>query len=635
MSLRERTIPTIMTLTVLIYSVFALFVPRYNYLSTNVVFGVIISLSIFIFPALVSKTIFRKDYFGIGYILATLIYPIYYLLIYFLGRNFNVNTVGIYQDIAVIHLFATLLLLIINIYTEKKTNARNISKAIVGISITIGIIAIIKYILGLTSSSLLSIDFLQHNTVAIQMGEGKLCITPNDCSSLFKQIGYTTYFHTIQTFLTVGFNLSSGIEGTAFNIGFIAISVLAIFSLFQRRIKDDEQSFIGALIAAFFFELGAYTFSFALPQTLAFFFFLMILAEGNLTWKKTLLTIPFLIATHFIFGPFFTVILVTYNFVYNEKTSHNKIYRTLTILSLISVVFSLVANYRGVSIERIMQMPQIENLGYYTNYYFPDNLTYLAQQYGLFFLILVIAVIYSLITQKDKRFVQFSIFYIAVCYTCYFLAPTYANKFLIGSTVFESYLITNMLSTIKFSKTTRFALIWILFLSTIPVYLLNHTKYDEYYTQADGTISAITQEDEAIISHLKENNYNCQIISDPYTQLIISSETTYDTAGGQYQDLETRQALLNFIQNPNNETYENLLISQEITTMDFCILITGRTVVSKEYVNKNNIPWLNSLLEYELDNNGNIGDNTELINLLLSKDYKVSYTDSHFLLLTQ
>jgi hypothetical protein len=635
MSIKERTIPTITVIGFLIYCISKICLKGFNTLSDDMIFATAGALSIFVFPGLVSKTIFRKNYFGIGYILATLIYPIYYLLIYFLGQRYNIDTVNLYQKIAVIHLSVTLLLLLINVYTEKRTNAKEVSKAIIGAGITIGIILLLRYILGLTSSSVLSLDFLQHNTVAIQMGEGRLCLTPNECSSLFKQLGYTTYFHTIQTLLTVGFNLPLGIAETAFELGFTAISVLLIFYLFQQRIKDDEQSFIGALISVFFFELGAYTFSFTIPQTLTFLFFLMVLAEKDLNWKKILVVIPLLTAVHFIFGPLFAVILIIYNSTYKQEISGNKVYKTLTILSIIAIIFSLTANYRGFSVEKVMQLPQIESLGYYTNYYFPDNLMYLAQQYGFFLLLLLIAVIYSLITQKNKKFVYFSIFYIGFCYTCYFLAPTYANKFLIGSTVFGSYLITNMLSSIHFSKLFRFILIWIIFISIIPFYLVNHAKYDEYYTQSEGTISAITRNDKTIISQLEENDYQCQIISDPYTQLIISSTTDYDTSGGQYQDLETRKSLLDFVTNPNNETYENLLVSREIKTMDFCILITGRIISSKEYVNQDKIPWINSLLEYELNNNEKISNNTELIDLLISKGYKVSYNDSHFLLLTQ
>ena len=124
MSIKERTIPTITVIGFLIYCISKICLEGFNTLSDDMIFATAGALSIFVFPGLVSKTIFRKNYFGIGYILATLIYPIYYLLIYFLGQRYNIDTVNLYQVIAVRQRSVTLVLLWINVYTEKRTNAK-------------------------------------------------------------------------------------------------------------------------------------------------------------------------------------------------------------------------------------------------------------------------------------------------------------------------------------------------------------------------------------------------------------------------------------------------------------------------------------------------------------------------------
>lgn len=631
--MRERLLPTLTTILIFGYYIITLLTKGLNYLQHDLLFGTIAAFSILILPALISKFILKRKYFGVGYVLSTLIYPIFYALSYLFHHQFNIDATLTYNVIALLILFSCLYLTALITYKEDLYNSKKVTKAIFGILIVLALILGTRQLLGLEKDSLLSLDFLQHNAVSMQISEGELCLTPNDCSSLFKKLGYTSYFHTIQTVLTVGFGVETALAETSFSLAFITISTLAIFTLFQKYLKDDEQAFLGALIAIFVFELGAYSFNFFLPQTLTLLLFVNILAEDNLSWIKIFLTTPILLAIHFIFGPFFTGILFIYQIFFNSRNRNNSLAKTITLLSFLAVIITFVANYRGFSVEKLIQQADIAQLGFYSNYYFPHNLEFIARQYGLLLIPLLISIIYFLFKKKTSSIVLFSILYISISLSCYFLAPTYANKFFLGSSVFISFLLTSLLADLKFKKFLRFLLLLAILVSTLPFYLLNFSQYNIFYTQNSGKISGIVREDRDIIEYLQKNTFDCQILSDPYSQIVVTGQTSYDTAGGQYQELLTRKVLMEFIESPNEKTYEDLLSSNDIQT-PFCLLLSGRLYTSNKYVNQSNAPWLNSMYEYEINNNYNIGDFGDLIDFLKSKDYEISYSDEHFQLFT-
>ena len=308
--MRGKVIPILTILITFIFFILSLLIKGLNFLETNIIFGILFALSIFLLPSLISKVILKKKYFGIGYILSILIYPLIYLIGYLLNNQFGINMVIFYRISSLLIFFSALYLLLIETYRSDVHESKRLSKAILGILIAVGLMLGIRYLVGLDNDSALSLDFLQHNTVSMQISDERLCITPNDCSSLFKKLGYTSFFHTIQTVLTVGFNLDLGIAETSFNIAFIVTSVLTIFSLFQKHFKDDETSFIASLIAISVFELGAYSFNFIIPQTFTLLLFLNVLSEKELNWFKLIIVSPILLASHFIFGPFFIGMLI-------------------------------------------------------------------------------------------------------------------------------------------------------------------------------------------------------------------------------------------------------------------------------------------------------------------------------------
>jgi hypothetical protein len=522
-------------------------------------------------------------------------------------------------------------LFLIDIYQSDIHQSKRIFKTVVAILALITLTLGIRYKLNLDIDSGLSLDFLQHNAVSQQISEGKLCLTPNACSSLFKKLGYTSFFHTIQTVLTVGNNINLSIAETSFNIAFLIVITLAIFSFFQKHFKDDETSFTAALIATTVFEIGAYSFNFLIPQTFALLLFINILAEEKLTWTKTLLSIPFLLASHFIFGPYFLVLLLLYNIFFNDDIDQKsrELAKTVSLILLLGVVITFIANLRGFSIEKVIQKADIEQLGFYTNLYRPKNLLFVAKQYGPLILPFLISAIYQLFNKKSQNILLFSISYVSISLIAYFLGPTYANKFLIGSSIFMTFCIVSTLISLEFKRFFKISLLLLLFVSMLPVYMLNFSNYNTFYTQNTGKISSFVKEDKELIDFLNGYELQCQIVSDPYTQLIIASQTPYNTAGGQYQELFTREALTQFIQNPNEENYEKLLSSTDIQK-PFCILLSSRLFSKNMYTNNSNIPWLNSMYEYEINNNYGIPQISNIIDFLQAKDFTTYYTDSNF-----
>lgn len=630
--MKKRIIPTILIVFTFLYYIIVLISQGLQYLHNDIIFAFISAFSILLLPAFISKIILKREYFGVGYILSTTIYPSLYILFLLFNRAFGINMTVLYNIASTLIIVSLLYLLSYAVIKFKEYEVAKISSAILGIMVVLVLLLTFRKILGLDYNSLLSIDFLQHNAVATHMGNGTLCITPNQCSFLFKKLGYTTFYHSIQVVHTIGSGVNLGIGEVSFSLAFISISAILISSLFNKYSKDSIISFLGAIITIFIFEMGAYSFNFILPQTLAFFLFLNIFLEEKINLKKVLIIAPILLASHFIFGPFFIVIIICYLLLFNQK---NKLTKTATYLSLLTVIITFVANYRGFSVERILQTTDTTQLGFFTNYYFPDNLKFLLIQYGFTLVPLIISILYFLFKKDVKHTITyFAIFYISACLSLYFLAPTYANKFLIGSMVFFVLLIILLLLELRTRKVLAIILLSIIFLSSILFYLLNFKNYNHFYTQNSGKISALTKLDEGLLTHLQYNDYNCQIISDPYTQLMIESRTSYKTAGGHYQELATRKALIEFIDNPTEETYEQLLLSPDIKTNSICILLSSRVFSKDMYLYYDHIPWLNSMYEYEINSSYGIPDIASLMHFLAPKGYQITYLDSNFRLLT-
>jgi len=173
-----------------------------------------------------------------------------------------------------------------------------------------------------------------------------------------------------------------------------------------------------------------------------------------------------------------------------------------------------------------------------------------------------------------------------------------------------------------------------LFLSSIPFYIVNFKQYLTFYTQNTGVISGITEDDTSIIHFLSQKkSLKCQIVSDPYTQLMVRGMTLFETAQGQYQSLDTREKIVDFVTNPSDKTYEDMIIQDEISNR-FCFLYTSRIEAALRDINPQNIGWLNKMYEYEINNNYGIS-NSKLVELLSKKGFHIIYSDANNMLFSR
>jgi hypothetical protein len=631
--MRKKILITVLIAASYLYCLYFVLFEQSVGLSTNLIFAILSISSLFILPAIISKLITKKSYFGVGYIIATLVYPLSYLCIYFLSKWFSIDAQALYRGLAYAFLSFTMLSIIFLLFRKDLKNYVSIKRSMI---IYLGIFLLligIYYLLGIKTNALLSTDFLQHNAVAIEMGSGKLCLTPNQCSNLFQKLGYTTYFHSIQAFVTVGFNLEAGLASTIFNFSLIATFALVIAKILNRYFKNKWLIILGLLTTISVFEIGAYSFTFAIPQTFALFLFLNILAEKKLKLSSLLFTIPILLMDHFILGPVFTIFAFIYYIFTKKLKKHPDILRVLAMTSILGAIVAFLANFRGFSIEKFFQLSDVQILGSFSNYYFPDNVIFLFTQYGFLLILFLVATIYIFIKKKALPFAYYSVTYVAFCLIYFFLAPTYASKFLAGISLFMSFSIVYMINNLGFKKWLSIVLSSLVFLSTIPFYFSNMQSYATFYTQNSGEISGMVKEDKALIEYLKGNTWlKCQIVSDPYTQLIVRGNTRFETAGAQYQSIATRQAIMNVVTNPENKTYEALMEQRDVSN-HFCFLLTSRIESVKRYININEAPWLNNLYDYEIDNNYGI-NNQPFTDFMLKKDFKIIYSDFNNLLFT-
>ncbi len=624
--MRRKILITILIAAGYLYCLyFVLFKPTIE-LSNDFLFASISISSLFILPAILSKLITKKSYFGVGYLLSTLIYPLTYFIIYLLSKWFSLDSQMLYRAVAYTFLSFTMISLVFLLFKKDIKNYVSIKRSIVIYAGVIALLVGIYFILGMKTNALLGTDFLQHNAVAIEMADGKLCLTPNQCSNLFQKLGYTTYFHSMQVFTTIGFDIEAGLASTIFNFTFIATCALLIANILSRYFKSKALIILGTIITILVFEVGAYSFAFTLPQTFTLLLFLNILAQRSLKLNLLLFSIPILLATHFILGPVLAGFSFIYYLIVNKLKKNPDILKVIAMTSMLGAIVAFLANFRGFSIEKFFQLSDIQILGGFSNYYFPGNINFLFRQYGFLLILFIISTIYIFIKKKVHSFAIYSVVYVSLCFVFFFLAPTYANKFLIGSSFFMTFSILYMIKSLRLKKWIIAVILLLMLCSSVPFYLSNIKTYTTFYTQNTGVISGIVGEDTSLIRYLSSNeDLKCQIVSDPYTQLMIRGNTRFETAGAQYQSLDTRNVIVKFTAEPNNETYENLILQYDVNNR-FCFLLTSRIESVTRYTNIDYVPWLNNLYDYEIDNNYGI-NNQPFTDFMLQKGFKIIYSD--------
>jgi uncharacterized membrane protein (UPF0136 family) len=352
--------------------------------------------------------------------------------------------------------------------------------------------------------------------------------------------------------------------------------------------------------------MGGYDFVFFLPQTLTLYFLILILREKELKLPQLILATLLLLPAHFIVGPLFAGYL-WFRFLIVKNLNNNKEKNILLLLLALSVLFFCLANIAGFSVEKLPQSDALKVVGSATNPYYPSNISAYIQNLGAGWLLVLLAYI-SVLIQKKKSKEDISLLsFIAFGIIFYFLAPTYAHKFGIGLAFFATVLIIKYLWQLGFKPVMKLVLFGLLISIWGLNYFVQYNKYLKFYTQEDGTASAIVQEDKALIEYLRENKLpDTFIISDPYTQLIVAALGNIDTVNAQYMPQKTRQNFLEYLEDPNPETYEKLLTSEGIPGgEDLNILYTSRIHRSIELDDR---AWIYNIYSLPINNSFSINE---------------------------
>ena len=616
------------------YFIFSLFTDGLQSFANNYIFIGYLIFTTLTLPNLLSRVIFKSRLFGLISALSFLYFPIQFLLQVVITNLTGLSLSEILPFGVVFNLILWNVLFLLFVIGDNKS--RNESEATLA-EILSGILPAIIYLLFTfilirQRDSVVALDYLQHITVPNKMfNNGILCLLPGQCSNLFLQHGYTTFYHIILGNLSTFIGTDPIKSFYVLDIVFPLVASIPIYLKLKDITKSTIWAQLGVLLALLTFVMGGYDFVFFLPQTLALYFLILILQEKELKLPQRIFATLLLLPTHFIVGPLFAGYL-WFRFLIVKNLSNNKEKTILLLLLALSVLFFCLANISGFSIEKLLQNDALKEVGSATNPYYPNNISAYIQNLGAGWILVFLAYISVLIQKRKKEedlallsFITFGIIF-------YFLAPTYAHKFGIGLAFFATVLIIKYLWTLGFKPMMKSILFGLLISIWGLNYFVQYNRYLKFYTQEDGTASAIVQEDKALIEYLRENRLSDTfIISDPYTQLVVAALGNIDTVNAQYMPKETRKNFLIYLEDPNPETYEKLLTSPGIPGgKDITILYSSRIHRSIELDDE---AWIYNIYSLPINNSysiNEVGENLIKDQKRLNKD--LIYISDNFIL---
>jgi hypothetical protein len=600
-------ISLITNIAVIGYLIYSITTGGLHSFSTNYIFIGYLIFTTLTLPNLLSKVIFKSRLFGVSSALLFIYFPIQFLLQAIISNLTGLSFNEILPFGVVFNLILWNILFILFIIGDNKVGneSENILKEIFSALLPAIGFVIFVFLLIRQKDSVVALDYLQHLTVPNKIfNNGILCVLPGQCSNLFLQHGYTTFYHIIFGNITTFLGNDPIKTFYVLDIIFPLVASIPIYMIFKKVTRSTLWAQLGVLLSLLTFVMGGYDFVFFIPQTFALYIFILTLREKKLNNIQLILISILLLSIHFIVGTIFVGYLWFKKLIVeNLKTEKEK--TILLLLLALSVIFFLLANIAGFSIEKLIQQEAIEIVGSLTNAYYPNNLEVYARNLGAGWLFILLAYIGALIQKRrDERTIAFLSF-VSFGAIFYFLAPTYANKFAIGLGFFAAFIIVQYIWNLGFKPIFKLLLFALLIFTWGINFYVQYNRYLTFYTQESGVVSAITREDEAIVQYIKGNNLaNTFIVSDPYTQIIIASLANVDTANAQYMKLETRRSLINYLEEPSVKTYEELLISPGIPVRkEIHILYTSRLQRS---IDLNDYAWMYNIYSLPINNSYNI-----------------------------
>jgi hypothetical protein len=616
---------------------FALFrlLPNVDHLyNDNYVLLAYLWLVVLTLPSLIAKIYFQAPYFSFTAAASYTYYPIVYLV-----------TLAIAQLGADMQLLSTVAaaftLLLWNalwaldvLYDPPQVFKRKLQA---GAAIFITILAVgLAYLgLGRGFDSLVANDYLVHRSATVNMANGsELCIIPSQCSNLFLVDAYTTFYHSVVMQVYEGFAVDVVAAGYILDLVYPALMVLVIYKMLRKFQIKNIWAIASAASSLLIFEVGAFGLHMFLPQTFALLITLLMLNSPKLSVGRLIAIAPVILAIHAAMGLYLYIQLLLY-FIFIEKYYHQKRLQEFKpqqlILPALTLTFIVAANFAGFSIERYFQQSQTDALGFLTNPYFPDNALFIYQLLGLASIGFAAAVVAYIFELKKNKFGLAALLFIAAALAAYFLGPIYANKFSLGLSIFVSAFVYMVIAQLKVSNAVK-VIFSIVFMALLSYNLT--LRYDEFlvfYEQNNGFASAYTSKDQGIIEAVRRGEWadSCVFVSDPQTQLMISSLGEQTSAQGHYMSLDGRDRLADFALDPTDGSLDRLLRADELDGIDnVCLVYSARL---KQLAEDEDSEWLELVYSYEIDTNRELDLRLdEPIRYLEAEGYEPQYEGSYF-----
>lgn len=595
------SIAIITNIGVIIYLIIALFKGGPVAFTSDYVFIGYLIVTTLTLPMLISKVVFKSPVVGLFTALCYLIFPLEILIVTLITTVSGFSMGEVLPAVPIFNIVLwNLLFTFLILHDEKRGDYSEIILKNILSAIIPGIIfAILVALFIRERDSVVALDYLQHLTVPNKMFFNNMtCLLPGQCSNLFLQHGYTTFYHTILGNIAVFLQNDPARTFYLLDILFPIIASIPLYYLFKKYTRHTLWSQIGVFLTLSVFVIGGYDFVFFIPQTFTFFLFLMMLKDRNLSVSGLIVSSLLLISTHFVIGTMLAGFL-WFKFLILDNLKTKKEIRIYYLILGLTLLFFILANIAGFSVEKFLQADSTKVIGSLTNPYYPNNLKAFWDILGPIWLLVFLAYITNTIEGEDSKSSLTSVSFIALCSTAYFLAPTYANKFTLGIGVYAVLLIIPFILKIRFNNLFKVLLLIILPVIFFANFYIQYQNYLTFYTQSNGEVSAITKEDRVLVDYLKTERVEKIIVSDPYTQLIVASLANIDTAQAQYMQLETRETLYKFLKNPIERREKALLNSESLLqNNDFSLIYSSRLHRSLKY---DSTAWINNI--YSLDIN--------------------------------
>lgn len=616
------------------YLIYLLITGGLGSFSTDYVFIGYTIFTLLTLPNLISKVIFRSKIVSLTSIFCFLYYPLLYIIAVVVGRVGGASLSEILPFVSIFNLLSWNILFALFILLDEKRGdySEKIVKNIILGMIPALILSVLTATLIRQKDSVVALDYLQHTTVPNKMYYGdQICILPSQCSNLFLQHGYTTFYHIILGFLTTFIHNDPIKTFFMLDILLPIVASTPLFYIFKKYTKNNLWSQLGVFISLSVFVTGAYEFIFFIPQTFAFLIFLMALKVEKMDFKKLVALTLLLTSIHFIFGPTLSGLL-WFKFIILDKLNKRIEIKVTYLILLLTAIFFLLANIAGFSFEKMLQEDAVNIIGSLTNTYYPNNLTSIWNILGAVWLFIPVIYITNIFERSKSKASIVATSFTVIMLILYLLAPTYANKFTMGIGVYVSILLIIFLSKRNFniiSKITIFTILPIIFFTN---FYIRYREYLTFYTQYNGRVSAVTEEDMKIVEYFKSNtNPPRYVISDPYTQIILTSLANIDTPRAQYMLLDLRENLYSYLKNPTPATYEKLISTESFPTgQDIGILLSSRLYRSLLYEDKS---WIYNIYSLDINSDEKIVDIDERLIQDMKRAGKQSiYINDNFVL---